>query len=229
MDAWDACGDKNLNIEDVKDYPCVVSIDLASKIDLTVVELNFFGDNQCWVFPYFFLPENVLHDEKKYNEAMRSQIRRWADMGYITLTEGVSVDQDAIMKVVLQAFKDYDVIDMPYDPWNSTKIINDLQKEGIDVDKMTEYPQMGYAAWTEPMKETEVMILNKRLHHTSNPVMRWCMGNVVVRVDNNDNIRPLKELPQNKIDGAVALFMSVARGAIAMEESQATDGDLFVV
>lgn len=228
MDAWDACGDKELSMDDVAHYSCVVSVDLASKIDLTVVEINFFGDDQCYTFPFFYLPDAVLQDDKKYNEAMRSQLRRWADNGHIELTQGVTVDYDVIKDKVLWAFREFDVIDMPYDPWNATQFANDLQKEGIDVDLMTEYSQMGYSAWTEPMKTTEQLILEGRLKHTGSPVMRWNMGNVVVRIDNNDNIRPLKELPQNKIDGAVALFMGVARGYIAMEEDN-TGGEVFAL
>lgn len=229
MDAWDMCADKSLKIEDVADYDCVVSVDLASKIDLTVVERTFFKGDECWNFANFYLPEGALLDDKKYNEAMKSQIRRWAEAGYITLTPGVTVDQDIIKADVKDAFRDHNVISLPYDPWNATQFANDLQKDGIDVEVMLEYGQQGYAQWTEAMKETERLVLEGKLHHAGNPVMRWNMGNVVIRIDNNDNIRPLKELPQNKIDGAVALFMAVAMGMIRPTEEEATDGNLFAV
>ena len=227
MDAWDKCG-ADIKIEDHESWQCIVSIDLASKIDLTVRLKLFFQDDRCVIFPSFYMPEEVLQDDKKYNEAMRSQLRRWADMGHITLTSGSTVDYDVIKEDVKQDFRDYDVVEMPYDPWNSTQFINSLDKDGIDIDLMTEYTQAGYKAWTEPMKETERMILEGRLIHDNNPVMRWCMGNVVIRLDNNDNIRPEKELPQNKIDGAIALFQAVAVGIIRMQEDT-TPGDLMVV
>lgn len=220
MDAWDACGDAGLKIEDVKEYDCIVSIDLASKIDLAVVEKSFFKNGECWTFPTFYLPEGILTDDSKYNDAMVSQIKRWASDGYITLTPGPTIDYDIIEQEVLQAFRDYNVINMPYDPWNATQFVNGLHKKGIDEELTVEYGQQGYAQWTEPMKEAERMILNGLVHHDKNPVMRWNMGNVVTRVDNNDNIRPLKQLPQNKIDGAIAFFMSIALGMIREEESQ---------
>ena len=37
------------------------------------------------------------------------------------------------------------------------------------------------------------------------------MSNVCVKPDRNDNIFPLKERPENKIDGASALFTAVSR------------------
>lgn len=222
MDAWDKCADPSLKITDVADYDCVLSIDLASKIDLTVVERTFFKGGECWNFQNFYLPEGALHDPKKYNEAMKSQIKRWAEAGHLTLTPGQTVDYDIIKQDVLDAFRDHNVIDMPYDPWNSTQFINSLLKEGLDPGVMTEYSQQGYAQWTEPMKEAERLILEGKLHHNGSPVMRWNMGNVVVRIDNNDNIRPMKELPQNKIDGAIALFMGISMGSIKEPEGDSS-------
>src|SRR5699024_7704735 len=171
MYAWDECGNDKLKIADVADYDCVVSIDLASKIDLTVVERTFFNGDECWNFANFYLPKGALDDPKKYNDAMKSQIRRWAEAGHITLTPGVTVDYDIVKQDVLDAFRDHNVIDMPYDPWNATQFINSLQKAGIDPDIMTEYGQQGYRRWTEPMKETERLILTGKLHHNNNPVM----------------------------------------------------------
>jgi len=39
--------------------------------------------------------------------------------------------------------------------------------------------------------------------------MNWMIGNVVGHYDAKENVYPRKEMPQNKIDGAVALIMSL--------------------
>jgi phage terminase large subunit-like protein len=39
--------------------------------------------------------------------------------------------------------------------------------------------------------------------------MTWMMGNVVARVDKNDNVFPYKEQQQNKIDGPVAMILGM--------------------
>jgi phage terminase large subunit-like protein len=42
-------------------------------------------------------------------------------------------------------------------------------------------------------------------------VLAWMIGNVVFHRDAKDNIYPLKQQPENKIDGAIALIMALAR------------------
>ncbi len=61
-----------------------------------------------------------------------------------------------------------------------------------------------------------------RLRHDSNPVLEWCVGNVVGRPDRRGNLYPAKPRPEQKIDAAVALMMAVGR---AMAED-ANEGDL---
>src|SRR5690554_6353776 len=121
MEAWDRCSDPSLKLSDMEDRECVVSIDLSSKIDLTAVARTFFEGDECWSFVNFYLPEMALMDDKKYNEAMKSQIKRWEEAGHLTLTPGHTIDYDLIQSDVEDAFRDHNVIDMPYDPWNATQ------------------------------------------------------------------------------------------------------------
>ena len=59
------------------------------------------------------------------------------------------------------------------------------------------------------MKELEALVLQKRIHHNGNPVLTWMMSNVVCHIDAKENVYPRKEQPANKIDGAVALIMTI--------------------
>ena len=61
-----------------------------------------------------------------------------------------------------------------------------------------------------------------RLRHDGNPVLEWCMGNVVGKPDRRGNLYPAKQRPEQKIDAAVALMMAVGR---AMAEDT-DEGDL---
>ena len=53
------------------------------------------------------------------------------------------------------------------------------------------------------------------------PLLEWCVGNVVGRPDRRGNLYPAKPRPEQKIDAAVALMMAVGR---AMAED-AGEGD----
>ena len=61
-----------------------------------------------------------------------------------------------------------------------------------------------------------------RLRHNGDPVLEWCVGNVVGRPDRRGNLYPAKQRPEQKIDAAVALMMAVGR---AMAEDTG-EGDL---
>ena len=59
-----------------------------------------------------------------------------------------------------------------------------------------------------------------RLRHDGNPVLEWCIGNVVGKPDRRGNLYPAKQRPEQKIDAAVALMMAVGR-AMAADDGQA--------
>ncbi len=63
---------------------------------------------------------------------------------------------------------------------------------------------------SDPMKELEAAVESGRFHHDGNPIMTWCISNVVGKhlPGNDDVVRPIKE-NENKIDGAVALIMAI--------------------
>jgi len=50
-----------------------------------------------------------------------------------------------------------------------------------------------------------------RLQHDGNPVLEWCLGNVVGKPDRRGNFYPTKARPEQKIDAAVALIMAIGR------------------
>ena len=69
--------------------------------------------------------------------------------------------------------------------------------------------------------ELDAAMRSGRLRHDGDPVLEWCMGNVVGRLDRRGNLYPAKQRSERKIDAAVALVMAVGR---AMAED-AGEGD----
>jgi phage terminase large subunit-like protein len=70
--------------------------------------------------------------------------------------------------------------------------------------------------------ELDAAMRSGRLRHDGDPVLEWCLGNVVGRPDRRGNLYPAKQRPEQKIDAAVALMMAVGR---AMAEDT-NEGDL---
>jgi phage terminase large subunit-like protein len=55
------------------------------------------------------------------------------------------------------------------------------------------------------------LLMEGKIIHGGNPVMRWMSGNVVVDRDAAENIKPTKARSPEKIDGIVAAIMALDR------------------
>lgn len=204
---WAACADETLDIGDFKGQSCWVGLDLASKIDLSAMVVLFRVDGVYYVFPRFYLPEDATEGEDK------THYQTWVIEGHITTTIGSMIDYDVIEEDLKQLNRDYNVIEVPHDPWNAAQFVGHMQKVKIP---MVEVSQT-VGKMSDPMKELEAIILEDRIRHNGNPVLSWCMSNTVAKIDKKDNVYPYKERAENKIDGTIALIMALSR-ALAAEE-----------
>jgi phage terminase large subunit-like protein len=74
--------------------------------------------------------------------------------------------------------------------------------------------------------ELDAAMRGSRLRHDGNPVLAWCIGNVVGKADRRGNLYPTKSRPDQKIDAAVALMMAIGRAMVEDEQSKGLDGFL---
>ena len=55
------------------------------------------------------------------------------------------------------------------------------------------------------------LVLEQRIAHGGQPVLRWTKDNIFIRTDPADTIKADKEKSTEKIDGAVATIMALNR------------------
>jgi len=209
MQAWDACADPSLSLEQFDGEECIASVDLASKVDVAakvrVFERDIDGVKHYYGFPEFYLPEDAATDGRN------SHYAGWARSGYLTLTPGNVIDFAYIEDGLREDARRFQLGEVLYDPWQATYLSTRLMEEGMN---MVEYRQT-VQNMSEPMKMLEALVLSGRYHHSGNPAMTWMISNVVAHLDVKDNIYPRKEFPENKIDGPVALVMALGRALLA--------------
>ena len=68
----------------------------------------------------------------------------------------------------------------------------------------------GFVSISAPTKQLEHHVLNKELNHGGNPVLRWMVSNLAMKLDAAGNIKPDKSKSSEKIDGVVSLVMALA-------------------
>jgi phage terminase large subunit-like protein len=213
--AWNLCADRTLRLEQFAGSEAFFILDLASKDDVAafiiLLRKKIKGEWHYYIFARYYIPEKAI-EEPGPNQAA---YRKWKIEGFLTTTdanEGTEIDFETIQQDVLQVRTQYklQVKEILYDPWRATQLAQALAKSGATVVEFRQTVQNLSA----PMKELNSAVKAARVHHDGNPVTTWMIGNVTAKADAKDNIYPRKERPQQKIDGAVATIMGVARAML---------------
>jgi hypothetical protein len=102
------------------------------------------------------------------------------------------------------------VASVGFDPWQSTQMAQRLRAEGVDMLEFRATTQN----FSPAILELDAAMRSGRLRHDGDPVLGWCVGNVVGRPDRRGNLYPAKQRPEQKIDAAVALMMAVGRAGV---------------
>jgi len=203
---WDACGE-DYDIGDLLGRACWGGLDLSTKIDLTSFVLLFppLGDDDKFlIWPHFYMPaDNIIERQRKDQVPFVT----WKKKGWLKATPGNGIDYDFIRKDVIKSSKLFGLQTVAYDPWAAHDTANTLaEKHGI---QMVEFRQ-GYKSMSEPTKEMQKMVITGELGHNRNPVMDWCMDNLVVDIDATaENVKPNKKKSRERIDGAVGLIDAI--------------------
>lgn len=204
MLAYQACRRKDLDLDQFKGRKVIAGLDLASKIDIAtmgVLVLPSEDDPLYHFFCHHYLPEEAIF------EAKNLKYREWHSNGWMTATPGNVTDFGYIEEDLKILARDFQVVEVPFDPYQATQFSTRMMDEGLP---MVEVGQT-VKNFSEPMKESEAMILQKQIVFSLDPVLMWMAGNVVAKLDKKDNIFPDKEKPENKIDGMISLIMCINR------------------
>lgn len=190
---------------------CYGGLDLSAVSDLTAWVMVFptmegtENTEAVDVVARFWCPERQLTNEQnKYRE----QYQAWAREGWITATPGDAVDYGFVKRQVLEDAQRFELVDLNVDRlFQGYQLSQELQDEGLTVFGMGQ----GFLSMAGPMLELERRLLEKRINHGGNPVLRWMAGNMTVRQDPAGNYKPDKAQSQSRIDGMVALVMALDR------------------
>lgn len=223
MDAWlHKCARPQVTLAEFEGKQCWIGLDLSSKCDITAkvrifrriekdeIKGKIIERPHYYVFCEHYLPDSVLEGDDNLNT---QQYTEWRDR--FTLTPGPAIDYAVIEDGLVEDFRRFRVQGVNFDPWNADQLRQNMEKKG-GKDKMLEC-RMGVQTLSDPMKESEVLILAGRLHHDGDPVLTWAVSNVVGRLDAKDNVYPRKDKPEKKIDPAVAMIMAL-RGAVVVKK-----------
>lgn len=214
-------GNIPIDMEDLEGRDCYAGLDLSSTNDITALVLMFppRDENEKYVMlPFFWIPE----------DSIPLRVRRsgvpydvWHKQGYLNATEGNVIHYSFIEKFIEDLGQKYHICEIAFDRWGATQMVQDLEGMGFTVVPFGQ----GFKDMSPPTKEFIKLLMEGRIIHGGNPVLRWMSGNVIVDRDAAENIKPTKAKSPEKIDGIVAAIMALDRCIRRRKESHSVYDD----
>ncbi len=208
QEAWitfdTANNEEKYEMEDIYDTYAIGGVDLSSTTDLTCATILILKNNKKYVLQQYFIPSERL--EFKINDD-KIPYDKWEKRGLVTICEGAKVNYTDVTEWFLRMNDEYKISTLwiGYDPWNTQYWVEEMKAKGFE---MVEVRQ-GAKTMSNPMKQLEADLIEKKVNYNNNPILKWCLCNTSVKRDENDNIRPIKGKKQRaRIDGTVSLIIA---------------------
>lgn len=205
LDQWDR-GAAPFDEEELKRRPCWGGLDLASKDDLNAFSLVFpWGELRgrpvyrfkVWVW----CPSDA---EEFAAQKLRRKLFPWSPR-WASFTDGQTSDYPLIEETILRAAGEYDLKAVAFDPWGAESTAQRLAAAGLRVFKFVQNTRY----YNEPCCAFERAVIDGRVMHNGNPLLRWAVGNATVAMNGDGFIMPSKKRSRDKIDPLVSSVMSL--------------------
>lgn len=207
MEVYDR-GKAPIDMKALEGRPCWIGVDMALRHDLCAIVAAFRDGDRFPVLPWFFTPEENLlakADRDKVDYA------GWAEAGFIIPTPGPVINHKAVAQHLRGLCETYDVQEIDFDPNRALDIMHELADDRLPVFKFDQSWRMLVPA-IDTLTE---VLLEGRMQHGGNPVLRWCFENIAMtRPDRNGNRLFSKAASRDRIDGASACLMAIQRAAM---------------
>lgn len=181
-------------------------IDLSSTTDLTCATVIFKvpNDETIYVKQMYWLPGDTILERAKDD---RVPYDEWLEQGLLRPSGTNKIDYKDVAEWFreIQINEDIYIFKIGYDSWSATYLVNELKGE-FGEDSCVPVIQ-GMRTLSSPMQSLTADIRSKRVNYGNNRILAWCMFNVAVEKDKNNNIKPMKlNKTKKRIDGFSSLL-----------------------
>lgn len=153
------------------------------------------------VYSHSFIPnreklrERTLKDKVPYDA--------WERMGFLSVTDTEIVDQNAVMKYVIDTCNrnGWEINTLCFDPANASKIMIDLSNEGYVVEEVYQ----SHKSLNESTAGFREQVYCGNVLYLENPLLNFSMSNAVTKT-NNGLIKIDKDASTKRIDPVDAIL-----------------------
>lgn len=194
--------EEKFDIEELRGTYAIGGADLSSTLDLTCATLIVLKKGKIYVLQQYFIPEDTI-EEKENDDKVPYKI--WKERGLLTTCPGAKINYTAVTEWFIKMHYEYDISPLwiGYDRWGSTYWVDEMKENGFQIEQVIQ----GAQTMSNPMKQLEADLKEKKVVYNNNPILKWCLLNTAIEIDKNDNIRPVKgKKSKERIDGTVSLI-----------------------
>jgi len=201
---------------------CFGGLDLSAVNDLTafvlVGKVKGVWVVECW----FWLP-NIGLDEKSEKDMV--PYTTWRDQGFIQASPGSTISYAHVAETLRGIFDRRNIVGVNFDRWRMAHLLPHLEAAGFSEDEIERFHEFGqgYQSMTPALRDLEAELIEGRLAHGDNPVLRMCALNGVIEMDHAENRRLTKKIARGRIDGLVALVMAMGLGMTTAPDDDGPD------
>lgn len=237
-EAWEACEDPTLRIEDFEGRGCWAGLDLSATKDLTGKALVFedgFTENgkpKFAAFVHGYTPQDTLRERARADKAPYDV---WVRQGHMTATPGPVVRYDFVAADLVDDQQRFDLQAVAYDRYLIKHFEQAVGELGAELPIVEHGQGLGQRKDTPlwmpgSIESLETLILEKRIRFHVNPALRSAVAAARFFTSPAGLRRFDKQKPGGRIDMLLALTMAVGAATNAeLTPQEYVSGELVVI
>ena len=205
VDAWRACADETISLDDLKGQVCYGGLDLAEVRDMSSFALYF--PEQGIVNTWQWLPTGMIAE---LQEQSKIPFTQWAADGVIDVIGDQTQDYGELAEAIDSICKRFNVMAIGFDPYRIAQLEVAARERAIKLPPMLEVRQ-SMAHMPAMLEAFERVLYDGRLRHPNNAALNMAATTVEFVQDKTSGSRkPLKPVASNvRIDPIIAAIMAV--------------------
>lgn len=198
MAKWESA-EEDFSFEDFRGEPCIIGVDLSTKLDLTSIAFEFLRDGIYYTYQHSWIPDEAY--QKRLREG-KYRFDLWKEDKKLTVCTGATIDYDLVKEYFQNIEMEYEIkiLEITYDPHNATQFIQDLEFEGYVCVEVRQGPY----TLNEPTKDYRDQLYSGKVKHSKDGLYSWAASNTVATQHKQEYIMLDKAKSAEKIDPMAA-------------------------
>lgn len=195
-----------VEMDKLKGEKCYCGVDLASTSDLTAWSILFPPNKYRDYYPDKFIFKSWVYipQDAMDNSVNHEIYERWVRSKQAFVTPGNVTDYDYILTDQIDTVNYFYCMGIYLDPYNANQYQIAAEAAGLPMEQFSQ----GLLNFNGPTKTFEMLIKSGQVIIDKNPVIKWCLSNVELKEDHNNNVKPMKagNVQSKKIDPVISMI-----------------------